>query len=241
VAAFATGALGALAQRHDVQACAYAVTWRGRERVRSVVPAEVAARTRPMAARVLRALWRRVDGPPIEWWTGPVDVVHGTNFVVPPTRDAGAVVTVHDLTPVRFPELSTPDTLQYPALLRRALRRGAMVHTPSAFVASEVVELLGAPAERVRAVHHGVPPVDAGDPARGRALAGGERYVLALGTVEPRKDLPTLVAAFDAVAAEDPDVRLVVAGPDGCGCLRPRGDRVAPSPTRRPPGVGRRT
>jgi glycosyltransferase involved in cell wall biosynthesis len=166
---------------------------------------------------VLRALWRRVDGPPIEWWTGPVDVVHGTNFVVPPTRDAGAVVTVHDLTPVRFPELSTPDTLQYPALLRRALRRGAMVHTPSAFVASEVVELLGAPADRVRAVHHGVPPVDAGDPARGRALAGGERYVLALGTVEPRKDLPTLVAAFDAVAAEDPDVRLVVAGPDGWG------------------------
>lgn len=172
---------------------------------------------RPMAARALRALWRRVDAPPIEWWTGSVDVVHGTNFVAPPARRAGAVVTVHDLTPVRFPELSTPDTLQYPGLLRRALRRGAYVHTPSAFVASEVRELFGVPADRVRAIHHGVPPVDAGDPRRGQTIAGGPRYVLALGTVEPRKDLPTLVRAFDAVAARDPDVRLVVAGPDGWG------------------------
>jgi glycosyltransferase involved in cell wall biosynthesis len=91
------------------------------------------------------------------------------------------------------------------------------VHTPSAFVAGEVVDLLGVPAERVRAVHHGVPPVERGDGGVGRALAGTDRYVLALGTVEPRKDLPTLVAAFDAVAARDRDLRLVVAGPDGWG------------------------
>jgi alpha-1,3-rhamnosyl/mannosyltransferase len=48
-------------------------------------------------------------------------------------------------------------------------------------------------------------------------MAGAERYVLALGTVEPRKDLPSLLAAFDAAAARLPDVRLVVAGPDGWG------------------------
>jgi glycosyltransferase involved in cell wall biosynthesis len=59
--------------------------------------------------------------------------------------------------------------------------------------------------------------VDRGDPVVGRALAGTDRYVLALGTIEPRKDLPTLVAAFDAVAGGDRDLRLVVAGPDGWG------------------------
>lgn len=41
--------------------------------------------------------------------------------------------------------------------------------------------------------------------------------MLGLGTIEPRKDFPTLVAAFDLLAADDPEVRLVIAGPDGWG------------------------
>ena len=217
VAAFTAGALTALALRDDVGLSAYAVTWRGRDRLAGAAPADVSVCSRPMAARPLRALWRRFDVPPIEWWTGRVDVVHGTNFVVPPASRAAEVVTVHDLTPIRYPEMSTADTLQYPGLLRRALERGAFVHTPSQFVADEVVDLLGASTERVRAVHHGVPPVAAGDPAVGRARAGGPRYVLALGTVEPRKGLGTLVAAFDGLAGDDADLRLVVAGPDGWG------------------------
>jgi glycosyltransferase involved in cell wall biosynthesis len=56
-----------------------------------------------------------------------------------------------------------------------------------------------------------------GDPLPGRRIAGGDRYILAVGTVEPRKDMPRLVEAFDAVAARDGDLRLVVAGPDGWG------------------------
>jgi glycosyltransferase involved in cell wall biosynthesis len=217
VAAFTEGALHALARRPDVDVHAYAVTWRGTRGLAGMVPSGVTVARRPMAARPLRSLWCRFDAPPIEWWTGPADVCHGTNFVVPPTRRAAAVATVHDLTPVRYPELSTRDTLQYPRLLRRALGRGAWVHTPSAFIAAEVVELLGAAAERVRAVHHGVPPVAIGDGRLGREVAGSDRYVLALGTIEPRKDLPTLVRAFDSLAASDPALRLVVAGPDGWG------------------------
>ena len=217
MASFVHGALAALARHPDVDVTAYALTFRGRGRLASQVPAGVRAASRPMAARLLRASWRRTDHPVIERWTGPVDVAHGTNFVAPPARAAATVVTVHDLTPVRFPELSTRDTRQYPGLLARALRRGAFVHTPSAAVAAEVVELLGAPADRVVAVHHGVPPVAGGDPVAGQRLAGAERYILALGTIEPRKDLPSLLAAFDAVAADLPGVRLVVAGPDGWG------------------------
>lgn len=67
------------------------------------------------------------------------------------------------------------------------------------------------------AIHDCSTPLSPADPARGRALAGGDCYVLALGTVEPRKDLPGLVAAFDRVAGGDADVRLVVAGADGWG------------------------
>jgi glycosyltransferase involved in cell wall biosynthesis len=173
-----------------------------------------------MAARPLRALWERWDYPPIEYWTGPVDVVHGTNFVVPPARRAARVVTVHDLTAVRFPELCTADTLRYPSLIRRAVNAGAWVHTPSAFVAREVVEAFAVSPERVRAIAHGVPEagqIANGDIARGQRLAGGERFVLALGAIEPRKGLPLLVRAFDLIADADPDLCLVVAGPDGWG------------------------
>jgi glycosyltransferase involved in cell wall biosynthesis len=165
-----------------------------------------------------------MDGPTLEWWTGPLDVVHGTNFVVPPTRHAARVVTVHDLTTVHFPALCNAATLRFPAMVRRALARGAWVHTPSRFVAAEVVDLLGADPDRVRAVHHGVPPVAGPGPTRasqpsqpGGASPPSRPYILALGTIEPRKDLPSLVRAFDAVAAEQPDLELVVAGPDGWG------------------------
>lgn len=217
VGVFTAEVLTRLAARPDVHPVAYAVTWRRRRQLPGVLPAGVAAVLRPMPARLLWAAWSRLPAPPIEAFTGRVDVVHGTNFVVPPTRRAGAVVTVHDLTVVHFPELCQPATLAYPRLIRRALRRGAYVHTVSEFVADEVRHHFGVPAERVRAVPNGLAVAEPGDPEVGRRLAGGERFVLALGTVEPRKDLPSLVAAFDRLAGDDPDVRLVIAGPDGWG------------------------
>jgi glycosyltransferase involved in cell wall biosynthesis len=227
---FTAALLTGLGARPDVAPRAFAATWRGRGTLDRVLPAGVVAVHRPMAARPLRAAWEVLGRPAIEWWTGAVDLVHGTNFVVPPTRRAAAVVTVHDLTAVRFPELCTPDVRRYPDLLRRALDRGAWVHAVSSFVAEEVVTELGAPPERVRAIPNGGP--DAGPPGApeaGRALAGADRYVLTLATVEPRKDHPTLVDAFAALGGALADVRLVLAGPDGWGA-EALADALARSP-----------
>jgi len=69
-------------------------------------------------------------------------------------------------------------------------------------------------------VNHGLADAPTGpgsDAGVGRALAGSNRYVVAVGTVEPRKDYPTLIRAFDLVAATDPDLHLVVAGSPGWG------------------------
>jgi glycosyltransferase involved in cell wall biosynthesis len=223
VGVFATEIVERLARRDDVELTAFAVTWRGRGRLAELVPPGVAVVDRPMPARPLRELWKRTDLPRVDAWLGRGhDVVWGPNFVVPPTR-AAALVTVHDLTPVRFPQLANAATLAYPPLIRRAIARGAWIHTPSEFVRDEVVAELGAPPERVVAIHHGVrataPATDPEGADAGRRLAGGDRYVLAVGTVEPRKDLPGLVAAFDELAGEDGlgDLRLVIAGPDGWG------------------------
>jgi len=222
VGRFCRGALGGLAERGDLDVAAFAVSWRRRHRLAPLVPPGVAVRQRAMPARPLHAAWSRVRWPGVEWFTGPADVVHGTNFVVPPTRRAARVVTVHDLTTVRFPELCDAPTLRFPSLVRRAVAEGAWVHTPSRFVAEEVVAEFGADPARVRAVHHGVGAAPPPGPAGGGALLpplppGTARYVLAVGTVEPRKDYPGLVRAFGAVAATRPDLALVVIGADGWG------------------------
>ena len=124
-----------------------------------------------MPARPLRAAWRLTDHPATELWTGAVDVVWGPNFVVPPARRAAEVVTVHDLTPLHFPELCHRDTLAYPALVRRAVARGALVQTDSEAVAAEVRDWLGLPPERVVAVPLGVDPPADGRPG-GRSAPG---------------------------------------------------------------------
>jgi glycosyltransferase involved in cell wall biosynthesis len=216
VGAVVAGFVGALADRPDIDVVAYAVTWAGRDQFAASLPPSVQAASRPFPARVVRELWARLDEPRIERWTGAVDVVHALNFVAPPAR-VPVIVMVHDLTFVRFPELCTPDTLRYPDAIRRALARGAHLHVPSDFVADEVRDEFGLEPDRVTRIYSGLAPTGGGDADAGRRRAGASRYVLALGTVEPRKNLPRLVAAFDTLASEDPEARLVVAGPDGWG------------------------
>ncbi len=208
--------VGALAGRDDVEVRAFAVTWRGRDALAAELPAGVLAATRRFPARLTRVLWPRDSWPRAEGWTGPVDVVHATNYVAPPAR-APTLLTVADLTYLRYPELCTGDVLRYPRLVPAAIARGATLHAYSEFVAGELRDTYGLPAERVVAIPPGVGVAATGDASRGRRLAGADRYVLAVGTVEPRKNLPVLVRAFDAVAAHDPAVHLVVAGADGWG------------------------
>ena len=210
------GLAAELGTRPDLEVVAYGVTWRGRRQLDALVPPGVRAATAPIPARLVRAAWMRVDWPRIEHWTGTVDVVHATNYVAPPSR-APIVLSVYDLTFVRFPELCTGDALQYPRLIRRALARGAVVHTTSDFVADEVRETFDLASERVVRVYPGIPPAAAGDAAAGRLIAAADRYVLAIGTIEPRKNLPVLVEAFDRLANTDPAVHLVVAGREGWG------------------------
>ncbi len=220
IGAFCAGALAGLSAEPSVEVSGYAVSWRRRQGIADRVPPGVSTRQRAMPARPLHAAWRHLSFPPVEWFIGHQDVVHGSNFVVPPTRRAARVVSVHDLTFVLYPELCDPPTLEYPALIRRAIAEGAFVHADSGFVADQVMAEFGVDPGRIRVVHLGIPPLPlaATDPTtRPRLPDGCRRYVLALGTVEPRKDYALLVSAFGPVAADHPDVALVIVGGDGWG------------------------
>jgi glycosyltransferase involved in cell wall biosynthesis len=226
VGMFCDGALRGLARREDAVVRGFAVSWRRRDWLVDRLPDGIQYGQRAMPARPLQALWGHgwAGLPPIEWFVGTHDVVHGTNYVVPPSRHAARVVTVHDLTFLRYPEMCDASSLRYPRFVRRAIAEGAWVHTHSEYVAAEVVALLGCDPLRVRVVAPGISavadvasePPDAGceAPALPR---GASRYVLAVGTIEPRKDYVSLLRAFAALATADPTLALVVVGADGWG------------------------
>ena len=201
----------ALEARPEVDLVPFAMTTRGHS---AVAPSQ----RFPIPARAARAVWERNDWPRIDTFLGTVDVVHGTNYVVPPSR-APRLVSVHDLTAFRYPDMCTPDVQRMPRLLLRAIRSGAHVHTDSQFVANEVATDLGVSVDRIHVIAPGVPiDVDALAVAKSAPHPFDQRpYVLAIGTVEPRKDYPFLVRAFVDVANEFPEALLVIAGGDGWG------------------------
>jgi glycosyltransferase involved in cell wall biosynthesis len=178
---------------HEVVLTAF--TWRGTEGL----PAGY-ARGRRFPARVLQELWMRSDVPPVEWLSGPVEVFHGTNFVLPPTRSAAGVVTIHDLAYEHHADTVAPATLRYRTLVPRALKRGAWAVTATEAVAGEIRERYGT--ERVAVAPLGVDPAWIGAaPPRPAGLP--EEYLVYVGNIEPRKNLPVLL---DAVARLWPDV-----------------------------------
>lgn len=206
-----------LAQNPALELSAWCLGLRRRKPAFAALPDGVAALRRPLPARPTRQAWLRTGHPTFERVHGGFDVVHGTNYVVPPTSDTPALVTVHDMVTVLHPEVVQPSSRLFPELVRQSIARGAWVQVASHTVADEVRAEWDIDPDRVVVIKNGVTPVPAADPATGRRIAGADRYLLALGTVEPRKRLPDLVAAFDRIAGDAEHLTLVIAGADGWG------------------------
>ncbi|MCB0956433.1 MAG: hypothetical protein KDB12_09795, partial [Ilumatobacter sp.] len=175
----------ALADRPDVDLQPYLLSFRA-------TPQPPAVRL-PMPAALAHRLWPRLPWPRMDRHLGDVQVVHGTNYVVPPTRHP-AVVSVYDCWFLRHPELASSAVRRAGEVLKAAVRRGAHVHASSHATAAAVAELL--PGVPVTTVHLGPLPLPDPLPRSPLAELAEHRFVLAVGTVERRKNLPTLVRAF---------------------------------------------
>lgn len=203
-----------LASRTDVDMRAVAFTLRGWGRLRRVLPHGSRARGMPVSARLLRKFWLRAPFPPIEMFAGFTDVVHGTNFVLPPSIRGRGVLTIHDLAFLDAPDELPPSDRELPKLVWRSARRAAMVCTPTEAVAELVRERLKVPEERVTVTPLGIDPAwftarAPGDLLR-RRLGLPEEYLLFVGAAGPRKCLDWLLKAHE-VGPELPP--LVLAGP----------------------------
>ncbi|MDQ3953416.1 MAG: glycosyltransferase, partial [Actinomycetota bacterium] len=143
-------------------------------------------------ARAARAAWRRWDRPPIERLTGEVDLVHATNFVLPALRRAPGVVTVHDLS--FFRDDTWPGGHRLRDLVPWSVERAAAVIVPTQAIGAEVCDRLGVPEQQVHVTPEGVAPVFFGAGGLGEAalaeLGIPGPFVVAAGTIEPRKNLP---------------------------------------------------
>jgi len=159
--------------------------------------------------------------PRVQRATGPVDVVHATTFAIPP-KSAPLVVTVHDLVFLDEPGHFTRHGVRF---FKRGLaltRRDADVVLVPSRTTFDACVAAGVRESRLRVVPHGV-EVPAVSPAQVKEFVTAqglpERYVLWCGTLEPRKNVPTLLRAFAAVRRAQPDVGLVLVGPSGWGSV----------------------
>lgn len=170
----------------------------------------------PIAAPWLYETWLRFGWPKVERATGAVHVTHATGLVPCPT-DAPLVVTLHDLAFLHDPShFSRHGVRVFRDSLEHIRRRADLVLCSSQATLDDVV-FAGVGADRVRLVPLGVDVerADADEVARVRVLYSlPERYLLFVGTVEPRKNLRGLVAA---VALLDEPLPLIVAGAGGWG------------------------
>ena len=205
-----------------LELAATAFTWRGLAGLAEALPPGVTATARRAPARLLQDSWARGERLPIELLTGPADVVHATNFVLPPLRAARGVLTIHDLSYLRTPDAVNPASARYTTLVPRGLRRAAAVITPSQAVADEVIAAYRLDRDLVTATPLGVEAAwfDAKPPTPDWLRAHGlpERYLLFVGTAEPRKNLGTLLAALRGLHGSYSDIPpLVLVGPPGWG------------------------
>lgn len=185
------------------------------------VPVEGA---RPLAFRVapgrlVQKAWKTLGWPPFDRLAGAADVYHFPNFVRPPLRRGKSVVTIHDLGFLRFPETTEAANLAYlRARLPETVHAADAIIAVSRFTAREIEELLGVPPTKIATIHSALyrdfhrPDADVVAACR-RTLNLPRPYLLMVGTIEPRKNLPFLMEVFERLA--DFDGELVLAGMRG--------------------------
>ncbi len=176
--------------------------------------------------RWLTIAWHRAQLPlPADLLTGPIDIYHSPDFVLPPLRRARGILTVHDLAFLLRPDCADAKLSAYlEEVVPRSVRRADFVIADSENTRNDVVVLLGVPPDRVEVVPGGVDarfsPVD--DPAllaaaRTMLQVGDAPFILAMGVLEPRKNLNRLMDAFALLKADGklPRHKLVLAGGKG--------------------------
>jgi glycosyltransferase involved in cell wall biosynthesis len=199
--------------RHEIVAFA-PTSLRGPERIRDAL-AEIDVELRLWRlpwSHALRTAWSRAGHPAAERLLGPFDVLHFTDWMYPPQAAGVRATTIHDLVPLHHPEWCTPRTVSmHGHKFENAALTCDAVFVNSAYTGHDVERTLRVPGERIHVAH---PGVRAAFHAAGGAADLGSPYALTVATLEPRKNLATLLEAH---AQLDGRLLLAVVGAEGWG------------------------
>ncbi len=197
------------------------------------LPPQTRLRRLPIHDKWLARLWHRLHIPlPVEWITGRVDLFHSPDFTLPPTLPrTRTLLTVHDLSFMRDPDSAVAPLRRYlTRAVSRSVSRAHRVLADSQATKDDLVLLFGTPPGKIDVLLSGVDarfrPVR--DPAalaavRARYDLGSGPFILAVGTIQPRKNYVRLIQAFAQVVGRwwqigtdlMGDVNLVIAGGKG--------------------------
>ena len=172
--------------------------------------------------KIQRWIWGKFDIPAIETYLGDIDLFHATSFIMPPLKRAKGVLTIYDLTFKIFPEYHAKGMQAFTRDIQRYVDRSDCIIAISEHTKRDVMEYLGIPEERIRvtllAADEQYRVID--EPEAIKAVVGtygiDREYILYTGTLEPRKNIVSLVRAFDVLKKESGiPHRLVIAGKKG--------------------------
>jgi glycosyltransferase involved in cell wall biosynthesis len=164
------------------------------------------------ASHALRTLWSRAGRPAGDRLLGRFDVLHFSDWMYPPQAHGVRATTIHDLVPLHFPEWCTARTIaMHTRKYENTARTCDLVFVNSSYTGRDVERTLQIPAEKIRVARPGVRPIFH---AEGEAAELEGPYALTVATLEPRKNLATLL---DAHALLGDELQLAVVGAEGWG------------------------
>ena len=182
----------------------------------------VRLRRLPLSERALTILWQRLRAPlPLDRWLGGLDLFHSPDYTLPPLTRARGLVTVHDLSYLTWPQGALPSLRRYlTRTVPRSCARAARVLADSESTQRDLQRLMGLSPERIDVVGAGVDPSFRRPAPEALAAAQArlglpDRFILGLGTLEPRKNFDGLIRAFERLAPQRPRLQLVIAGGRG--------------------------
>jgi len=190
------------------------VSARGKRRIEDALGGLDVERHLPVLplAHGWRTAWSRLQRPAAERWLGNFDVLHFSDWMYPPQRSGVRATTIHDLVPLRYPEWTHGRTVRmHGAKYRNAVRTANLFLCNSEYTATDVHQLLDVERERICVAHPGYADVFR---AEGERADLGGPYILTVATLEPRKNLETLLAAH---ARLGDGLALAVVGAEGWG------------------------
>lgn len=176
----------------------------------------------PLSEQWLYRLWYRARLPlPVQWVTGRLDLFHSPDFVLPPVSGGiPTLLTVHDLSFVHYPEVYPAPLVRYlNRVVPASVQRATHVLADSIATKQDMIVLWDVSPEKITVVYSGVDehfrPIT--DPQRLTAMRqkyrlGAAPYVLAVGTLQPRKNYQFLIRAFKPIAHNWPHNLVIVGG-----------------------------